>query len=534
MAAELEFRRGPEQLLRFRVERAEVCIGRHPSCDVVVPDPSVPDVAAVLLDRGGGHYRVRDLTGGTLTIGGQPPASEEVDLADGDALGVGPYTLELRLRPEARVAAGAGNTAHLERAGASRAMASVTHGSARYPLGAGRTFNLGGALDNDLVLEDPYVSGYHARIYEQGGRWMLLDLGSRNGTAVNGVRVREAELPASATLTLGRAALSFSVDADADRPELGRFHGMVAASERMREVFRVVERLAPAAEPVLVIGESGCGKELVARALHDGAPRATGPFLALNCGALSAALIEGELFGHVKGAFTGATADRPGAFEATDGGTLFLDEIGELPLDLQPKLLRVLESSCVRRVGGTRELPVRTRVVAATHRNLEELVREGRFREDLFHRLFVLSVRVPPLRERPDDVLALARHFLATQAPRAVTLTDDAAALLVAHSWPGNVRELRNVLVRAVLLGSGHAITAADLEFSQDAFAQGGADARRVVRVRDEEERQRLLAVLEQARGNRAEAARLAGVSKSTFHDRLKRFGIPPKYGEKW
>jgi DNA-binding NtrC family response regulator len=535
MVAELEFRRGDEDLLRFRLERAEVCIGSHPTCDVVVPGDGIPEVAAVLLDRGAGRFRLRDLGGGALSVRGREPVGEELDLADGDVLSLGPYTLELRLRAGERVAASAGHTAHLDREQRARARAFVVHEGVRHPLPQGRPFNVGCADDNDLVLDDPYVSTYHARLYEQDGRWFLVDLESTNGTDVNGLRVREAELPVPATLTLGRAKLAFGVEATpaAGSPAPDRFHGMIASSAPMREVFRVIGRLAPAAEPVLIVGESGCGKELVARALHDASPRAAGPFLALNCGALSASLIEGELFGHTRGAFTGASADRAGAFEATDGGTLFLDEIGELPLDLQPKLLRVLEAQAVRRVGGTREVPVRTRVVAATHRNLEELVREGRFREDLFHRLFVLSVRIPPLRERPEDVLALARHFLSTQSPRPMTLTAEAAARLRAHPWPGNARELRNVLVRAVLLGEGTVIDAGDLAFAHGVFGQPALDARRALRRHDEEERQRLVAVLEQANGNRAEAARLAGVSKSTFHDRLKRHGIPLKHRER-
>jgi transcriptional regulator with GAF, ATPase, and Fis domain len=278
---------------------------------------------------------------------------------------------------------------------------------------------------------------------------------------------------------------------------------------------------------VLIAGESGCGKELVANALHEQSARAGKPFLALNCSAFTSSLIESDLFGHMKGAFTGAIADKAGAFEATDGGTLFLDEIGELPLELQPKLLRALESSVIRRVGGTREIRVDTRIIAATHRNLEELVASGDFREDLFHRLFVLSIRLPPLRERTDDILPLARHFLALQAPeRKLSLDAEAEKELLQYPWPGNIRELRNIIVRSILMNDGEVIKKDDLQFTKDAFSGRGKDARGSIRELESEERQKMIDALDQTEGNRAEAARILGISKSTFHDRLKRYGI--------
>jgi len=304
---------------------------------------------------------------------------------------------------------------------------------------------------------------------------------------------------------------------------------MIAESPGMRRVCDLINRLANAKDAVLVTGESGSGKELVARALHESSRRRSKPFLALNCGALSSTLIESELFGHVKGAFTGAETDKEGAFEATDGGTLFLDEIGELPLELQPKLLRVLESSCVRRIGGLREIPVDTRVVAATHRNLEDLVALGEFREDLFHRLYVLSIPIPPLRERPEDILPLVWHILANHAPdRNIDIDDGAQAALVAHPWPGNIRELRNVIVRAILMNDGDVLTAESLQFSRDAFPRPSREARGARRS-EQEEREEIIRALERAGGNRSEAARMLGVSKSTFHDRLRRFGISSK-----
>ena len=317
--------------------------------------------------------------------------------------------------------------------------------------------------------------------------------------------------------------------------------GLWAWSAQMKSVFRRLERVAPTDLPVLVEGPTGTGKELIAQEIHDGSARHRAPFVALNCGALTEGLIESELFGHVKGAFTGATVDKRGAFEACDGGTLFLDEIGELPLALQPRLLRVLETLTVRRVGAVREVPVDVRIVAATHRDLVALVQQGRFRQDLLHRLVVLTVRVGPLAERPDDVLGLARLFC--ERP----LTRRAEAKLLRHEWPGNVRELKNAMVRAAVMTDGPTIDAEDIELLaprrsdlpvSSLAPEGRGSVAEVeladgdgLRVDPEVQRRRYIRLLRECRNNRAEAARRLGVPKSTFHAQLRRLGIPLKFG---
>jgi two-component system, NtrC family, response regulator HydG len=244
-------------------------------------------------------------------------------------------------------------------------------------------------------------------------------------------------------------------------------HGLVGSSSAIRDVVRMVDAVAYSAATVLVQGESGTGKELVARALHARSPRGDKPLVTLNCGALSETLLESELFGHVKGAFTGAHRDQKGIFEAADGGTVFLDEIGDTPPATQVRLLRVLQDGEVKRVGAAESVRVDVRVVGATHRDLPRLVREGRFREDLFYRLNVITIPVPPLRDRIDDVPLLAAHFLRSYAGRlgspARTLAPDAVELLCSHRWPGNVRELENAIERAVVLCRGEAITPAEL-----------------------------------------------------------------------
>ncbi len=536
--AELVFLRNDKSLLRFRLDRTEVCIGSHPTCDVVVPDPTVPEVAAILRDQGTHRFLLRDLTGGNLRVNNSPMDGEEIELQAGDTIGINPYSLTLQVRDVD--AAKRQRFGHTQAMGHEVAMGDpcvLVFGGQRIEIPPEHPFNIGGHEDNALVIEDDFVSSFHCRITNQNGRWFISDLDSTNGTEVNGLRVREAELPIPATIKLGSISVSLEPKLpDPAKPRSttaqdGRstFRGMIGKSPATLRVFELAKRLAGSREPVLVLGDSGCGKELVARALHEESARSAGPFLALNCGALTSALIEGELFGHVKGAFTGALADKPGAFEATDGGTLFLDEIGEFPLELQPKLLRVLESGSVRRVGGTKEKPVSTRIVAATHRNLEDLVQSGHFREDLFHRLFVLSISIPPLKDRSEDILPLAEHFLESQSDRALRLTPDAEQALNQYSWPGNVRELRNVIVRAILMTDGDEIGESDLQFSRAAFT-AAKDARRSVRRHDEAEREEILETLERTNGNRAEAARSLGLSKSTFHDRLKRHGIPLKF----
>jgi DNA-binding NtrC family response regulator len=296
---------------------------------------------------------------------------------------------------------------------------------------------------------------------------------------------------------------------------------IVTADPAMKELLSLVDRVASRDIAVLVTGESGAGKELVARRLHARSPRAKGPFVAVNAAALPETLAESELFGAEKGAFTGAEQSRAGRFEEASGGTLFLDEVGELPAALQSKLLRVLEERVLRRLGGSRDLPVDVRLVAATNRDLARESESGGFRQDLFFRLAVVVVNVPPLRERPGDVPLLARHFAARLAARhgvrLPEVTDDALAALTAHAWPGNVRELRNVLERAVVVRGGEPIRGDDLGLA----APSASPLDRVHR-----EREALLAALRRTGGRREEAAKLLGISVRTLYYRLKQWGI--------
>ena len=304
---------------------------------------------------------------------------------------------------------------------------------------------------------------------------------------------------------------------------------LVSSSEAMREVFKRIGMAAASDATVLVLGETGTGKELVARALHRASPRASRPFVAVNCAAIPAELMESELFGHVKGAFTGATSDRAGRFREADGGTLFLDEIGDMPLATQAKILRVLQEREITPVGGTRVVPVNVRIVAATHRDLPEAVAQGRFREDLWYRLQVVPLVLPPLRERLGDVLLLAEHFLRRMGgAKPKRLSAAAAQTLVAHRWPGNVRELRNAMDRAAILSHGNFIEPEHIGLQAPAASTGveipwdGNLAAAVGQV----EREMIRRALAHAGDNRAEAARRLGLSRQQLYRKLAEYGL--------
>lgn len=329
-----------------------------------------------------------------------------------------------------------------------------------------RLIYLGSAPDNHFVVEDATVSRVHCKIEVDRHGYRIRDLDSKNGTFVNGVKITDAYLPADSHLRIGSTDLQFSLADESVEVQLAtrnRFGDLIGQSPEMREIFALLARVAPTMATVLVEGESGTGKELVARALHDESDRKSEPFVVFDCSAVPRELVESELFGHVKGSFTGATQNRVGAFEEATGGTLFLDEIGELPVDMQPKLLRVLESREVKPVGANRRVKVDCRIVAATNRNLEQEVRASNFREDLYYRLAVIKLQLPALRYRVQDISLLVEHFVQSmieQVPGSAGLqiSYETMAKLQRHTWPGNVRELRNFIERAVLLADSGSI----------------------------------------------------------------------------
>jgi DNA-binding NtrC family response regulator len=319
------------------------------------------------------------------------------------------------------------------------------------------------------------------------------------------------------------------------------YAGLVGTSAAMRKLYALIDRIKDTDVPVLITGESGTGKEVVAKAVHVSSSRNKKPFLGVNCGAIPGNLLESELFGSVRGAFTGADRDRKGLFREAEGGTILLDEIGEMPHKMQAGLLRVLQEKCVRPVGGAKEEPVDARVITSTHRDLETMVKEGSFREDLFYRLHVVEVRVPALRERIEDIPPLIDHFLSLYATRyrreRKTVARDALRLLCAYPWPGNVRQLEHVLLNAWLMSEEDEIVADDLELPStgprsasaisDVRPRGGAPAHASSKAEYKaSERERILSALSACNWNRVQAAKMIGVPRRTFYRRLKEFGI--------
>ncbi|HEX8011841.1 MAG TPA: PEP-CTERM-box response regulator transcription factor [Casimicrobiaceae bacterium] len=303
--------------------------------------------------------------------------------------------------------------------------------------------------------------------------------------------------------------------------------GIITRDPEMQRICRTIEKVAPTSATVLIHGESGTGKELLARALHDLSPRCGARFMAINCAAIPETLLESELFGYEKGAFTGAAKQTRGRIETANGGTLFLDEVGDLPLALQAKLLRFLQERVIERIGGREEISVDVRIVCATHQSLKDLIAAGRFREDLYYRIAEIMVEIPPLRARSGDAALLAHgfvhRFVAEQGRFTMMLLPDAVQAIEAHAWPGNVRELENVIKRAVIMADGSTISAVDLGLSAVDVETAVLNLRQ---VREEAERSAVLRVLGRVNGNLSKAAELLGISRPTLYDLMNRFGL--------
>jgi transcriptional regulator with GAF, ATPase, and Fis domain len=407
-----------------------------------------------------------------------------------------------------------------------------------------RLVRVGKAPDNDLVLPDASVSRYHCELEPGPSGLIVRDLESTNHTRVGRSKIQTATLEAGATLLVGDVELMLEPNAEhvqvspSASAEFGR---AVGPSLAMRQIFGLLERIAPSDATVLLEGETGTGKDVLAQSIHDKSPRAEHPFIVVDCGAISYNLIESEFFGHERGAFTGAVQARAGAFESVGKGTLFLDEIGELPLDVQPKLLRVLETGEFRRVGGNRPQSCEARIIAATKRNLKLEVERGKFREDLYFRLAVVPLTVPPLRQRREDVPALVECFLRQARERdprvaQLVLAEETLAGLTAHDWPGNVRELRNVLDRAIYIATAAGdpkLKILDLPVLSRAagasewdFKDGESYRETRARYEHEFEQRYVSWLLNRHGGNVSAAARAAKMDRKYLHDLARRHGL--------
>jgi DNA-binding NtrC family response regulator len=408
------------------------------------------------------------------------------------------------------------------------------------------TTMVGTHADNDVVLTDATVSRYHLELQVRREGLAVRDLDTTNGTRWGGARVQAITLTEPGRLRLGKHT-EIAIEAEDTPATLGDFRGdafgrVIGSTPPMKKLFALLSRVSITDATVLLEGETGTGKEAIAEALHTTSNRARGPFVVVDCASIPRELIASELFGHAKGSYTGAISDKRGLVESADGGTLFLDEIGELPLDLQPQLLRALEKREVRRVGETKPIPVDLRVIAATHRDLRAMVKAGQFREDLYYRLAVVRCEVPPLRARLGDLPALARHFAEAFGRSGWDVSPALLEQLSRHSWPGNVRELRNVVERALSLGT----IAVDSEpvpaigsapaASGAAAAAGGAPTNAAILempFKDAKaalvegfEREYLVHLLARHKGNISRAALEAGIDRNYIHRLVKKYGL--------
>jgi DNA-binding NtrC family response regulator len=442
--------------------------------------------------------------------------------------------------------------------GAQRVVAFWEGGFGTFTLPATGKVTIGRLNECEIRIDHPSVSRQHAELHV-GPPLAVVDLGSFNGTRVAGTRIEPNQptvVPARAVVEIGSTFLVVEgADNAASRatlppppPRAGAADepDLVVVDERMKQLHRLLRTVAQGTISVVLLGETGVGKEVIARAIHRYSPRASRPFVSINCAAIPEALLESELFGHERGAFTGAVKDKVGLLESAVGGTLLLDEVGEMPLPAQAKLLRAIETREIVRVGGVKTQPVDVRFVAATNRDLEQLVEARVFRRDLFFRLNGISVTVPPLRERTSELEGMARKFV-TEFARTLgrgerVLTAEALAVLKRQSWPGNVRELRNVIERAVLLGEGREIRPADLSLGAAGVRSSIDDVEEVEAELEEEappsgaslsdevramERRRILEALEQCAGNQTRAAEKLGITRRALIHRLETYGVP-------
>ncbi len=537
--------------MKYFLNNETTSIGRSSQNDICLPDPAISRTHVVIVRKGEEYIATDKSTNGTF-INSKRISSHRLTIDD--EIRLGSWTIafrssketdeirtEIKEKDPTKVISYRADRNELV---FERAMVEMIEPERRSFSITKSLISMGKAKSNDIVLPDDFVSSHHCKIEFRKGVYFLKDLQSTNGTVLNGQRIIETTLPFDSTIEMGKIKLRFF---SSEEPQPVRasgkqeFEGIISRHPKMRELFTLIERVSKSDATILIQGETGTGKELVARAVHNQSGRDKKGFVAINCGAISKDLMESELFGHEKGAFTSAHHQRKGVFEQAHGGTLFLDEVGELPLDLQPKLLRVLETGEIKRVGGSQLIDLEVHVVAASNKNLADEVRKGRFREDLFFRLYVVPLFLPPLRNRSEDIPLLVEHFLkqeiAAKGSKAIKRIDtEAMDTLVNYPWPGNIRELRNVISRAVLeVENRETIGAGDLQFApiggkdQTAFeydSTGGGLNETFSRTLKDVEKEKILSELRRQNWNKKATAKVLGIAKSTLHEKIKKYGI--------
>ncbi len=535
----LVLHRGSDPAIHRRLTADRTTLGSadwEQKVDLQISAPGVAPVHAWIV-REGMRYALVDRSEGGSWVGGEPVRGR-VSLWDGAEIRLGEAHLVFRedddadAGPETERDALAGEAPALPEKLWIVAEEWDPDGSLRQRLPLRSTVTIGTAASNGLRLRDARASREHAEVSREGGVLVYRDLRSRNGSFCNGLPVVEIRLPLDVRVQIGSSRIWVTAQEEGAAPRAEEFEGLYTEMPELGELFREIERMARSQSPVIVHGESGTGKELVARALHRRSLRSAGPFVPLNCSTLKGETVRSELFGHVKGAFTGADRAHAGAVAEASGGTLFLDEIGDLPAEVQAMLLRLLQERRYRQVGGSGEHPADVRIVAASHASLEEAVAAGRFREDLFFRLAVLGLHVPPLRARQADVLPLFERFLREEDPGAKgrPVGEDARRALLAHPWPGNVRELRNAASRAVALSDeGAVIGARDLRLGppRSPVRREDPDLVRPFGKTLEEAERAIYEIHRRRLGHDVPAiARALGLSLPTVRKKLRAFGL--------
>ncbi len=518
------------KILEFTINQQRITIGRAPNCDIVLTDPTVSRVHAII-EKGQSEYILRDQsTNGTFIKNRRITIHK---LSDGDEFQIGPYKIvfQHRLRkPEQTFYEERESTRILsylperKKLRVSKAYLTIREPSGQeniFPIEK-LPFTIGSSPLNYLTLRDEEVSPFQFIINMEKEGYVLEDTGSSPD-----YKKRKTPLHSGYRITIGKTSITFYEKEEEEDILISKVSDsvegvIIGKSARMKEVLYLINRVSKSDIPVLITGETGTGKELVARTIHNLSTRRNNPFMIIDCATISKTLMESELFGHERGAFTGAQFLKKGALEESNRGTAFLDEIGELPLELQPKLLRFLETGEYRRVGSNEWRKTDVRIISATNRNLLEEVRKGNFRSDLYYRLHVFPIELPPLRDRREDIPILAEAFL-KEAGHSGKITTKAMTKLLEHSWSGNVRELKNVLLRASILSESRDIDEQHIIFSS---IETHARTLETSASLDEIEKTAIINTLKKFKGNKKKTAEILGIAKSTLFEKLKKYNI--------
>jgi transcriptional regulator with AAA-type ATPase domain len=534
-----------ELISEHPLSKDETKIGRAKSNDIILNDPSVSRVhAVIMIDKG--KLSLLDKSSSDTFINNVKVSRKELHIDD--MITIGPYSIFPREykyeeeKPELQTTCHEKTLAFSLITNEDKKSFLLQHASLVFTKGPeeGLRYQIdkekstfGKSDDNDLVLNDEFVSRHHGEISFSKGEFFIRDLGSRNGIFVNGKRVKGSIIESGSKIEIGKTGFNFILSEDTpmllDRKD-DHLCEIIGISQKIQALLTFCKKAASCDATILINGETGTGKELIAKTIHSLSRRSSEPFITIDCGSIPRDLIESELFGHEKGAFTGAQNQRKGAFERGHKGTVFLDEIGELPKEMQPKLLRILEEREFKRVGGDTHIQTDIRVIAATNKELNVEITKGNFREDLFFRLYVIPISLPTLRERKEDIPLLTEHFIKknqmlSETGSQVTISDEALQKMSDYSWPGNVRELRNIIERAIVNSDMHQISAEDIQFiptikeDNKSFSSSNASL-------EEVEKQTIINALKEQGGNKKATAKVLGIAYSTMCEKVKKYKI--------